>query len=103
MLYILTFAFVILGMYVVFGLLRAAARFLIFAAAVGAFWYVHTRIAAGEVSTAWDAIKTAAMAGAAAGVICSPLLPLLDTGSRQKQPESATPADPPPTDGVTTS
>jgi hypothetical protein len=82
LLYILTFAFVILGMYVVFGLLRAAARFIILAAAGAAFWYVHTKIVGGEVTTAWDAIKTAVMAGAVAGAVCSPLLPFVDTGPR---------------------
>jgi hypothetical protein len=82
LLYILTFAFVIVGMYVVLGLLRAAARFIILAAAGAAFWYVHTQIAAGEVTTAWGAIKTAMVAGAVAGAACSPLLPFVDTGPR---------------------
>ena len=104
LLYILTFAFVILGMYLVLGLLRAAARFIIFAAAGAAFWYVHTQIAAGEVTTAWGAIKAAAIAGAVAGAACSPLLPLIDSGPRggpaksdrrtEAPPGEVAPADP---------
>lgn len=95
MLYILTFAFVILGMYVVFGLLRAAARLIILGAAAAAFWYVHTQIAAGEITTAWGAIKTAVVAGAVAGAACSPLLPFVDSGPRGGRAKPEEQAEPP--------
>ena len=95
MLYILTIAFVIVAMYVVFALMRTAARAVIFVAAAAAFWYVHRQIAAGDVATAWDAVKAAVIAGAAAGVVCTPLLPLVDARSRG---EKKLPAPEPPSE-----
>lgn len=71
---------VFIAMGITFGLVRFVANLVIIAAGVAAFWFVHTGIAHGDFVTWSDIIFAAAVAGAAVGLLCTPLLPISDWG-----------------------
>lgn len=95
---------VLVAMTLTFGLVRFMANLVILAAALAAFWFVHTGIGRGDFVTWSDVVFAAAVAGAAVGLVCTPLLPLSDWGKdrgedrrlRRKKRNADTHRDPQP-------
>lgn len=74
---------VFIAMGLTFGLIRFVANLVIIAAGVAAFWFVHTGIGQGDFVSWSDIVFAAAVAGAAVGILCTPLLPISDWGKDQ--------------------
>jgi hypothetical protein len=82
---VVAFVVVFVAMGITFGLIRFVANLVIIAAGVAAFWFVHTGIGAGDFTSWSDVIFAAAVAGAAVGVLCTPLLPISDWGKDKER------------------